>query len=360
MHDIFIIQELLEHILNFVPRRLIIACVLTCKNFYNTIPIDYNQDTVAMNSDMFSLLKIPYSTRAVISIAGEYNNNDMVEYLINKNPKYLEDYEVIRIIGYLGNEHLLSKLSTKIQSSYVMIIGLCEGSHIKLFETYIKYLHNFDTFELVKIIYKLNNHEMKNKIISYAKETRPGYNEVLIYGKLVGKCARKDQNYVFKNIQKLITNNKFSQYDYITYVCDALIEGEHYDILIWFLDQEIIRKQYKYECNDDDNMQRLIKNNNLKMFSYILTNNCAIWSYKGYNVVQNVRDISEKDYLDFCGLVECCIDYRRIEILTFLIHHIRFNFIRYQEFLDKSVSLKFDEITNVLTPNKHLFISYIE
>ncbi len=358
MHNIFIIKELLEHILSFIPKKLIIPWALTCKTFYNATKIDFDQESVAKNSDMFSLHKIPYSIKAVMNIAADYNNVDMIKYLLNKNTNLFDDYDTIKIIGRTGDENLLSKVPTKYLSTATF--GICEGLHFDLFEKYKSHLHKLDNFELVTMVYKLNNKDMIRQAINYVAKFQPGYNEGLIYGKLVGKCARKNEIEVLLYIQKLLSKNKFRQYDCITYVCGALIEGEHYDILLWFLNEEVIRTQYKYECSDNDSMERLIKNNNLKLFKFIIANHCVIWIHKGHNVVHEVTEITGEDYLDFCGFVELCIDYRRVEILTFLITYIRFNFIRYQEFLDKAQSLKFDDITNVLISNKHLFMEYDE
>ncbi len=358
MHDIFVIKELLQHILSFIPRKLIISCALTCKTFYNAIIIDYNQESVAKNSDMFSLFKIPYSARAVIDIAANYNNVDMIKYLLNKNTKLFDDYDTIRIIGRTGDEYLLSKLKTNVLSEAVA--GICEGLHVDLFEKYKSNLHLLDNFEIVIMVYKLNNKDMKNKVIKHVKKTGHEYNEALIHGKLVGKCARQNENDVLLYIQKLLAKGKFRNYDRVGYVCDALIDGGHYDILVWFFNQETIKKQYKYECSCDDNVEKLIKNNNLKMFSFILVNYSVIWIHEGYNVVHEVTEITCERYLDFCSFVNCCIDYRRIEILIFLINHIRFNLIRYQEFLDKAKLLKFDDVIHTLTSNKHLFMEYDE
>ncbi len=359
MHDIFIIKELLEHILSFVPRKLIISCALTCKRFHDAITIDYNQDNVAKNSDMFSLLKIPYYTKAVINVAAKYKNNEIINYLINKNINLLDDFGVFRSIGYIGSESLISKLKTNYIST--VIIGICEGLHFDLFEKYKNKLYNRDLFDVIKVTYKSDCKEMIYNVISYCS-LQFGGNEDIEYGEICGKCARENEKDVLSYIKTLMRQDNFDDDpEYINFVCEGLIEGNHHDILVWFLNQEIVKNNGGYYCENNELVRDLVVNNKIKMFCDVVSTHCLKWTYKGYYVVNYGEfDWAENHHLDFCVLVELCIDYRRIEILTFLIEHIRFNLIRYQEFVNKSQLLQFDDITNVLITNKHLFIDYVE
>ncbi len=360
MHDVFIIKELLEHILSFVPRKIITPCSLVCKNFLDAIKIYYNQDTVAKNSDMFSLLKIPYSPIAVINIAAKYKNSEIIEYLINKNMNLLGNYDICKIIGYIGSEHLLEKI-TEEYSLLLAISGLCEGLQFKLFDKYKHKLSYRDIFEIVKAAYKTNCNEMINNVLFHINplENHRDIRE----GKMVGICARKNENDVYLHIKNFMLTIEMDLYN-ISIICDALIEGEHYDTFIWFLNENAIKNNEKYICKSDEIIEQLIINNNFKMFCYVISNNCFIW----WSEDKNCNIVVEYNFgygylqgdLNFCQLVECCIEYRRIDMLKFLINHIRYNLIRYQEFLEKSQSLKFDDVTNVLILNKHLFIDYRE
>ncbi len=361
MHDIFIIKEILQHILSFVPRKLIMPCVITCKSFHDAIKIDHNQDNVAKNSDMFSLLKIPYSSKAIINIAGKYKNNEIVLYLINKNLDLLGDLEICKIIGYIGNEYLLSKLiGTRISRA---IVGICEGSHIDLFEKYKNKLYRYDLFDMVKAACKTNCIDMIHNVINYATKTfiaKTFDSEDMVNGEIFGKCANENGNDIILYIKNLMTYDDFVT-DYISPICEGLIEGNHYDILVWFLDEEIVKNNGEYYCENFELVKYLIINNKFKMFSRVLSKYCLKWIYEGYNIVKNDKfKWAEDHHLDFCALVDLCIDYRRIEILTFLITDIRFNLIRHQEFLNKSQLLNFDDVTNVFITNSHLFIDYKE
>ncbi len=358
MHDIFTIKELLQHILSSIPKKLIIPCVLVCKSFHDAIQIDYNQDTVAINSDMFSLLKIPYSPKAVVNIAAQYNNIDMVKYLINKNIDLLDDSDLCQTIGYIGYEDLIKQMSRK-NTAYA-VIGICEGLHVELFEKYKS--HDFYNYDMTMAVYKTDCVEMQHRVNDFLNEGRNYYYDIDVEAaKINANCAKKNANEVLKFIQNLIDTNIFvKDTDYIEYACDGLIEGGHHDIFVWFQEQITnIDDSYMYTCENDMLMECLIKNNNYKMFAYVLTNNCV---RKGYHDGR-YRIIIENyglHTLTFCKLAICCIDYRRFNMLTFLIEYIEFNLVRYQEFLNKAQLLKFDDIVRVLVSNLHLFKEYNE
>ncbi len=358
MHEIFTIKELLQHILNFIPRKLIMPCAFTCKSFYYAIAIDYNQDTVAKNSDMFSLLKIPYSSKAVVNIAAQYNNIDMVNYLINKNIALLDDSELCQMIGYVGDEDLITQMPTK-NIAHAMI-GICEGLHIELFEKYKT--HDFYNYDMTMAVYKNDCVDMQDRVNEFLDNGRNYYYDIDLKGaKINGNCARKNANDVLKFIQNLIDTNIFSDdTDYIEYACDGLIEGGHHDIFVWFQEQITnIDDNYMYTCENDMLIECLIKNNNYDMFTYILANNCV---RKGYydGRYRIIIDNYGLHTLNFRKLAVCCIDYRRVHMLTFLIEYIEFNLVHHQEFLDKAYLLKFYDIVQVLVLNSHLFKEYNE
>ena len=350
MYNPFIIKELLCHILSYVPKSVIIPCALVSKDFNNAIKIDYDQESVAKNSDMFSLLKIPYSPKVVINIATLHNNIDMVDYLINKYDNIIHNKELWYNIGYMGNEYLLNKIKVDRVREYMFLshalVGITDGLHMGLFEKYKKY--TYFVFRILTSAYKSNCKEIRNKILinDNGNFSEIGKRE----SKLSGKCARKDKDYVLAFIKKCdndIENNRYYTnecWNDINSICNGLLEGEHYDIYMWFMDKE----KNKYKCCEIEIIKNLIRTNNYAMFTHILLNNCErVISY-------------EYGSIEYYKLVMYCINYRRVHMLTFLINYVTFNNIRYQEFLVKAISLKFNDITNALISNSHLFKEYDE
>jgi hypothetical protein len=306
---------------------------------------------------MFSLTKIPYSPRAVINFAQKYNNIEMIEYLLKNELCTLNGPYKNNMIGYTGNEKLLDELTTEQLSS--AFVGIFEGNHVNLFEKYKTHIFfHMDVYEIIKIAYKTNNIDILDEII-------PGYvtntNELSQSAIITGKCSMKNNNDVLLYIKALIDTNKiYSDYVFDD-ICDGLIEGEHYDIFMWFTNKENINHDGEYACSNEELMEKLIINNNFKFFTHIIMNNCEKWKFENYYcVVKDPYPYEADDHLDFCYLVDCCIDYRRIDMLLFLIGYITFNMEHYQRFLDKAKLLKFDDIANILISHSHLFKSYFD
>ena len=352
MHDVFIIKELCQHILSFIPRKIIMPCVLTCKKFYNSIPIDLDQESVTINSDIFSLLQITYSPKAVINIAKKHGNIDMIEYLLKYELDTLKDINTNYFIGYIGNEELLDKLD--LQQLDSAMVGICEGMHVNLIEKYKKYLrYNGNKSDIIKFAYKINNGDILQKVIPNA-DYESEYSRDAI---LIGLCAQKNANDVITYIKLIIENKMYEST--ISNICDGLIEGEHYDIFEWFVNEQIVKDNGGYECWNDGIMENLIQNNNFKFFTYVILNYCKKWNFEGYNfIIKQPYPYEADDCLDFRYLVDCCIDYKRTEILLFLIDHITFNMRHYQKFLNKAKLLGFDDIENLLVLHLHKFKDY--
>ena len=128
------IDNIIHLILPFLSKRTIISAALTNKLWYQSVPIDYDQESVAKNNDMFSLLKIPFSPKVVTYIALRNNHTNMVSYLLKEYNHCIEyDDEFARSCGYSGNKLFLD-LTTNTAN---VIIGLCEGEHLDLFDKYI-------------------------------------------------------------------------------------------------------------------------------------------------------------------------------------------------------------------------------
>ncbi len=342
MHDIFLIKELIQHILSFIPRNLIIPCALTCKNFYNSITIDYNQETVAKNSDMFSLLKIPYSLIVVANVAVRNNNIEMFEYLLQKHEFDIRSIEgLCKSIGYCGNINLLDKNLIKNHARLDILLGICEGSHVELFDKYDVYCD----YECMIEIYKTNVDKTKIDKIALSRHEEE-LNEIIIEG----SCARESSQDVKKIIQELIDNNLIMENIYNVY--RGLIFGNHYDLIVW------LDKIYKFPCNDNCLIKELIVKNNYKLFTYLISSLNNNFCDGRINII--VFHWYYTDEVQYTNLVDFCIYYRRLDMLEFLIKNIIFNTIRYEEYVEKAEKLLFDDVKTLLIKNSSLFETYDE
>ncbi len=369
MHLVFTIKELLQHIISFVPRNAVIPCALVSKDFYSSLTIDYDQESVAKNGDMFSLLKIIYSPTAVLNIATLNNNIDMVDYLLQKyGGDCIENDEILcKNIGFMGNEYLFCKIENKFSIS-AAIIGICEGGHIDLFE---KYKHNYNICytgdEILIAAYKSGCNEMLNIVKKYMVDRAELFDnwiddESQIRGaEITGKCAIKDSNYVLNFIQTILIDkkddlaDKYRKCEIIYPICDGLLMGGHYDIFIWFFETS---DDANYNCEMNEFILNLIITNNYKMLTHVLSNNCYRFLIGGHLLFG--PEWSPEEPINYPELVMYCIDYKRVEMLIFILDLLRFNTDRYQSFLDKAKSLNFTDITEILISNSHLFDVYSE
>ncbi len=137
------IKELLGHILSFIPKRDIHLYASTCKSFYEAIPIIQDQKLVAELGDMFSLKKIAYSPKIVMSIACCFNNVKIVNYLTNKLLVNQIYFGMSQAIGFSGNEDLINKINDKYPLKMnEVFLGICEAGHVTLFDKYLTYYEN--------------------------------------------------------------------------------------------------------------------------------------------------------------------------------------------------------------------------
>ncbi len=347
MHEIFLIKELVQYILSFIPRKLIIPCALTCKSFRDAITIDYNQETVAKNSDMFSLLKIPYSLNVVANISVRNNNVEMFEYLLQKHKFNVGDIEGLdRSLGYSGNEILFNGYSSNHpnHTPYEVLNGICEGSHVDLFDKYNVYYYG----ECMAEIYKTNVDKTKiDKILLQNYGNEIDDIDCII---IEGYCARETPQNVKKAIQKLFDNGQIR--NIIDNVYKGLVCGNHYDLITW------LDKIHKFPHNDTYIFRDLVIKNNFKMFVYL-------FSLLNNNFCNGrIKLITHRWYhsgnINYVKLVNYCIDYRRLDMLEFLIKNIIFNTIRYQAFLAKAELLSFNDVKSLFIKNSQLFEVYDE
>jgi len=337
------IKELLEHIISFVPRNIIINSALVSKSFYNGIKIDTDQESVAKNADMFSLLKIPYCPDVMINIAAQNNNANMFEYLLDKHKININNPKLCKSIGQSGNEYLISKVHKNPFIEDVKV-GICEGLHENLFDKYKVY----EDSRCRLILYK--TYIDKTKMNQYINVHNIDDIDELRYADIEGYCSRKNANEIKIYIQKLIDKNKIAEV--IKYVFRGLIIGNHMELFL------SLNKNYTYLCNESHIMSELITQNNYQMFSHILLNNNHDHELRNGRIYCKFKyTLDEFNYIHFMLV---CINYKRIEMIKFLINHIIFNKHRYGQFIQKAKSFKFDDIENLLVLNSHLFEDYVE
>ena len=292
------IKELLGHILSFIPRKDINLWALTCKSFYDAVPIIRDQKTVAELGDMFSLKKIAYSPKVIMRTACRYNNVKMVDYILRisgRKNNYVYG-GIHRHIGYSGNEDLIKKVSVKYLLNECSIFsGICEGGHTILFDKYVMHCQR----KIWAIIYgfKSNNNDMHNKITQHF-DNFP-YFELF---KISGLCAIPDKNMVRQIINNIIKNNELND-EIFKYICYGLLIGNHFDIFM------SLRNEKKYDLefllNSVDIFYNIVDNGNYEMAQYILLN---------YNDPRGI--FFDLDFVDHC------IHYRRGEILELILNYM--------------------------------------
>ena len=331
------IKELLQHIFKFVPRTVIMSCVLTCKYFQNNVLIDCDQESVAKNGDMYSLHKINYSPLAVSLIAIKYDNTQMVSYLMDKYPEIINS-KLCSYIGYNKNEYLMKKLNE--EQFLCAEKGICIGSHFDLIDKYD--LYNKHEFLVVIGIYKTNNKllqaVLKRKFIS----------ELMFeYAKEIGNIYNKNENEVIEYLGKIFKDEPMYSLKYDnTYA--ILIDMEYYEV-IRLLNKEII-KDMRLRTGYEDILLKLIKNGKAELFFDIMSS-----KFIGTENRIKHNKYFEEYYTNFETLALWCIDFKRINMLTFLINKIIFTLEQYSVMLIKAHDLKFDDIKTLLINNISLF-----
>ncbi len=378
VNNLILPPEIVNVILSFCSRKTLMRIAITNKQLYNALPIDYNQETVAKNGDMFSLLKITYCPNVVINIAARNNNIIMINYLIYNCSSLLYDPELSESIGFGGNEYLLTKLANN-QQWLNAFVGFFQSSHIDLLEKYVpivnfKFDHannqtnyinayrnmvthgiisNFSEEQIKKYTIKYLPHNFflgtyeEQKIFVYcATQTTENikiYIESLHY-KFMEHRAEKDKE------KEEIDNQYYNSNTFIGYfwkdiyfVLKGLIYAGNYELFVWFqnkygkdLYQPIHDENTYYTIYDDNLIIMLIKNNNLELFSLIISDYYQVIKKQGYHSF----------YFD--KFVKNCIDYKRLNMLEYLFTNIDFCEYNYRSFHKQSKVLKFKDVTDII------------
>src|SRR5436190_7860538 len=151
------IFDVVPQIISYIPRYMILPIVLVNKLFYKSVLIETNQEIIAQNGDMFSLLKVPYSSKVVKNIAARHNHVIMVKYLLFKHNININGNELSQSIGFSGNLQLMN-LSTNFP---YIINGICEGEHIDLLDNFKDHLKN--SYDMIKHSYQTSNNKLIKK-----------------------------------------------------------------------------------------------------------------------------------------------------------------------------------------------------
>ncbi len=369
--------EIINIILSFCSRKTLVRIAITNKQLYNALSIDYNQETVAKNGDMFSLLKITYCPNVAINIAAKNNNVIMVNYLLNNYFNVLNN-ELAESIGFSGNEILLSKINNN-QQWLNAFVGFFQGSHMDLLEKYVpiinfEYSNAYDQTNYINAYKNMVTHAIisnfsDEQIEKYTKKYLP-HNSLLktyeeqkifaycatqttenikiyiedLHDKLLKRCVEKDKETFDIQFNNEIVFIGYYFWREIYFVLKGIIYSGNYELFVWFQNKygknfhhTIYDYETRYSIYDDDLIIMLIKNNNLKLFSLI------ILDYYEELKMQNYAS----SYINI--FVEKCIDYKRLNMLEFLFANIKFDQYYYKHFYDRSLFLNFKDVVNTIT-----------
>lgn len=327
MFDVHCINDIVPLILSLIPRSIIISAALVNKYWYQSVIVDHNQETVARNNDMFSLLKIGYSVMVVINIAARYNHVDMVSYLLNKHKYYADGDGISRSFGFSGNKLLINRSNNKLN----ILSGICEGEHDDLLDDFINHairnIFEFDEeiFNVIKFTYKTSNLTLHDKINNFYNITLKYYS--YLKAKIAGSCANKCKQIVYDVINSTIESALV--YQYLDYICEGLIEGNHYDIFKYLINNV----EGHYICCDEEEIHPVIRNNNYEFFEDIILN------HYDYTMGFEIQP-----------LLSYCIHYRRVNMVRLILTlpNIDIQVHDYTELLRLASSLKFDDIVDVI------------
>ena len=333
MNDIFNIDELVGHILSFVPRKFIVSCVLVNKRFKKMVKVDNDYENVVRNSDLYSLNKIKYHPHAVMQVAKKYRNFDLMEWMLRYKMELFENDldEMGEYIGFVGKEEFFD-----VCPLHTLLVGMCEGFHFDLLEKYKDSYEYYYDYYIDKFAFKMGG-DIQYKILSLFQIT----NSNLSY-QIMGNCARPDKEYVR---QYILDNLLLIHEDLNDSMCDGLIDGTHLDIFMEYSDD--------YYCEDVGQFKKLIIRNDYEFFKFIVVNNCMIASYD--NVKYWDKFMREWDGIYWDDVVIYCIHFKRVDMIIFLINEITFSLDMYAKFLCETKKWMFDDIEKVFVDNYGLF-----
>lgn len=343
MMNVFDIDELVKHIYSFIPRKSIGPCMLVNRRFYKMIDIDYDQDSVAKNEDFFSLYKIQYSPYAVMHIAKDNRNVDMMKYLLKKGYNY---NDVVQIVGFVGDETQFNTIQfynqhDKSTKTSKFVVGLCEGMHIDLLS---KYKDNIcDSTDLGIMVFGVYKNCSGDDMLNKIREIIINYDDMCRWGRfsdniMAGVLARRNINTdEFKNA--ILNANTFNNHNVLI---DGIIYREDSDMFEWIMSNTKMNE--KYVCYDYNILEHLIKKNNYKIFSIIFLN--YFKDYK-FGICGKIM-ISGYESRNSMLLVRWCIDYRRIDILELVLSYTYYERDVYDVFFGWANDLGFMDVGEII------------
>jgi hypothetical protein len=351
--NVFDIDELVKHIYSFIPQKSIGPCMLVNRRFYKMIDIDDNYESVAKNEDFFSLGKIKYSPYAVMHIAKDNGNTDMMRYLLKRG--YDED-DYLMMAGFIGDVKMVESIKnekmveTMILNMYrqnmkisEFVVGVCDGMHIDLLGKYKECIWNRKHLEIIVFnAHKNGNESMCNEL----KDIIDNYDKMYGWGqfhniKLSAIIAREQtdvDSIKFKILDSIISNVD----SYIFF--DSLVLGNHYDVFEWIVNHEKV-KHNGYNCFNYDILEYLIKKDNYKFFSTIFLNHFRNYRFQIYGKTI----ISGYDLPNFIMLIEWCIKYKRICMLELVLSCVQFEITVYHQLFKCANDLGFFDVGEIIS-----------
>lgn len=314
--------DIVPVILSFVPRRAILSAVLVNKYWYKSVLIDADQESVACNNDMYSLLKIPYSVMVVINIAARRNHTNMISYLLKMHSGLSINRDLSRSMGVGRNEAFINP----VHYTSDLMVGIYEGEHLDLADKFVA--NGIERFDIVKFAYKSEN-------IAFHAKVENIYTGLINFdkAKIIGYCSRNNKEFVYNVINDLIQTGKFEEY--LDEVCIGLIESNHYDIFKWLHNKVEHVKDFNcdsFEANES--VKCLIRYNNYEFFKDIIMNTND--RFHGMNM----------------SIITYCIHYRRTNMLKWLLSDTDAYVFRCKDLLHLATSLKFDDIVHIINEYK--------
>lgn len=366
----FVLKEILRHIISFVPRNNIIPVAFVCKNFHDSIKIDYDQENIARNGDMFSLLKVIHSPIVVMNIATCYGHYDMVEYLLNKfiktfmnmNEKLMNDAtsldnmymcqilpksmrvyfddSVCYNIGRSGNKKLLKILDHSRTPRLYTNAGLCEGGHTELIS-----IENDDSLGKIYTWIRAacrGGHIVLDNVVEFIKNNRHGFHN--FHEDNINKCI---EFYDFLlnefNIHFIVDYIKKPDNKYlIDLIIGELIERNDCNNFRFFVAN--MEKEQKYVYGITHSLIKIIQQNNYEMFECVLAELCD--SFHSYGAPYGRHYSGE-----YHTLIVYCIHYRRIDMYRCVLNYSKYNIQLddHKKYLSIAQNLGFDEMVDVIS-----------
>jgi hypothetical protein len=232
--DILNTSEIVEHIIEYLPRSCLMNISKVSKLFKRSIKKCEDQEIVAITGDLYSLLTMDYCAEIVLELAFRNNHHDMIEFILKKHDINIEnDARISQAIGYSNNQKYMSFYSNHKQ----ICVGACEAG--RPIDKYYEL-----SFDLIFTAYKYDN-------IHYINSFRNKWDRAYESTRVRGICASQCMDQILQILNLGVNFN----------VLQGLIEGGHFELF----------KQYHRGYSHFE-LSPLIKSNNYEFLEYLIIN----------------------------------------------------------------------------------------